>query len=641
MPRHINIIILLILAISGCEQLSNRVDSTTLECGEDFVANDNHWLRAESSSGILLTKNEFEVIRLGQESWQTQEISSKGCFRVPIESEWIVRSVINKESRLIDKTSSLEFGHHRLRLEPNRNDILKLACPMKAVNSKNLTFDQIFKIASEGATRLAVKYELHDANSKISIEANSWLLGNEALPLISSKIADGTYHLKFQIQDLRQDQIRNHECNVKLDNAPPEVDADRSHLTLDTTAGKSFFVIPRQEQLRFKSKVAEKDEVRVEYCFVPADETGVASTQACSLDKVRMAAVGEPISPSVNAGIWELHFSAVDTAGNRSEWQHITPLLYADSSTMQQIKLESRPDMVQTELTKVDGIFDILHKAFSNYSTWKSLVTDFERKKTEDAIASLFYAAHIGMNNYSQFISVGDRTTTMTMTPDGEKIFTGLLNGDIQVFDVSTKKLHSTLKGHWASPASYSLSPDNKMMVTGSFDRSIKIWDLEKNNLVTTISSTEGEFLRVALSPDKKNIVSSSWDRIVKIWSIDGTLQKTISKETDQNFHQDVIFALKISPDGKYFATGSWDRTVKLWDLATGTFLRKFTIDHTDGVNDIEFSRDSSLLISAGKDGQILVHNVADGSLQKKLASLSASVTSIDIRNKSAILRQS
>ncbi|WP_141731411.1 WD40 repeat domain-containing protein [Oligoflexus tunisiensis] len=631
MKQHVNIFFLLLLVMSGCRQLTNRVQPATLECGEDFVANGRPWFRVETSRGTLLVRNEFEVIGLTDGTWQLQEVSSKGCFRMPSQSEWIVRSVAHKESRLMTTVGIVDSGGHRLQLEPNTSDLLKLSCPTKTLNSAKLTFEQIFKVEGSASTRLGVNYELYDANSEIPILQSNWLLGSQSLPLISGHLEDGSYSLKFKIQDLRQDQIRDHECKVELDNTPPEADLDRSHLILDTTEGKDYFVIPRQEQLRFKMQTTTKDDVRVEYCFLPVDESVASRERVCEPDQIRTAAVGEPISPSMNSGTWELHFAAIDVAGNRSDWKQVTPILYADSSAMQQIKLESRSEMLQTEIGKVHGIFDVLHKAFSNYSLWKSLATEFERNKVKDAIISLFYAAHIGMNNYSQFISIAGRTNNMMMTPDGEKLIAGLYDGDIQVFDLRSKKRISTLKGHWASASSFSLSPDNKILVSGNFDQTIKVWDLEQTKLLSEIPCCQGEFLRIDLSPDKKFIVGSSWNKFVKIWSIDGVLQKSISSESEQNFHQDVIMDLKISPDGKYFATGSWDRTVKLWDLTSGAFVRKMETDHADGVNAIEFSHDSRFLISAAKDGQILVHNVADGTLHKRLASLSASVTSIDV----------
>jgi len=210
-------------------------------------------------------------------------------------------------------------------------------------------------------------------------------------------VPDGTYLAKVQVHDLRLDQTREHECKIQLDNTAPAVELDRSHLMSDKIDKQEYFVIRRQEQLRFKSNTPFPDQANAEYCFLPSKQDRAIVSGPCGPSAIRTVAMGEPISPSINIGTWELHFRGVDSAGNQAEWQRISPIVYADSATMQQILLESRSDMIQTEISKLDGIFDVLFKAFNNYSVWKNLNTEFEKSKTRQAITSLFYAAHIGM----------------------------------------------------------------------------------------------------------------------------------------------------------------------------------------------------------------------------------------------------
>ncbi len=630
MSRMIHVFVLSLFVQTACHKISNRVESKVLDCGEDFVDRGDPWFRAESSSGALLTRDEFELIETTHGANKSLEISSKGCFSLKPNSEWVLRSIKLRESKLFNSSALPAEDRHRIRLETNKNDDSALICPAAALNASDLTLGKFVKINDMSVTRLQLNFAVYDSSNNKLME-NNGLIENPSLSLAAPNLADGLYQLKFQVKDLRRDQSRDHACEVELDNTAPEIDVDQSHMTSSSMENQRIFVIPREEQLRFVAKAAEKNLIRVEYCFIPGQENKPASYQDCDPAKVKTAEVDEPISPSKNSGVWELHYSGIDIAGNRSNWKHLAPIVYADSASMQKIELESRPDMIQTEISKVTGIFDVLHKAFVNYKSWKNLATSFERSQSRNAILSLFYAAHIGMNNDSPFISLNGRTNNMIMSADGRQMIVGLYNGEIQVIDMETKKKTALLSGHGTAASSFSLSADNKILVSGSFDQTIKVWDLEAKVLLHTLPCCQGEFLRVAISPDKKYIVSTSWDKILKIWNFDGTLKKSISLDSNPDFHQDVIHATKISPDGKYLATGSWDRTVKLWDLATGDFVRKMQTDHGDGVNDIGFTYDSTQLISAGKDGQVLVHSVADGTLNKRLATLSASVTSIDV----------
>ncbi|CDY59680.1 BnaA05g36460D [Brassica napus] len=101
------------------------------------------------------------------------------------------------------------------------------------------------------------------------------------------------------------------------------------------------------------------------------------------------------------------------------------------------------------------------------------------------------------------------------------------------------------------------------------------------------------------------------------------------------HFVEDVV----LSSDGQFALSGSWDGELRLWDLATGASTRRF-VGHTKDVwnlancklrntlaghsgylNTVAVSPDGSLCASGGKDGAILLWDLAEG---KKLYSLEA-----------------
>ncbi len=81
------------------------------------------------------------------------------------------------------------------------------------------------------------------------------------------------------------------------------------------------------------------------------------------------------------------------------------------------------------------------------------------------------------------------------------------------------------------------------------------------------------------------------------------------------NGHSEAVLSVLFSPDGKHLASGSGDTTVRVWDMLTGISsfpssnsqeTPKHTLKgHVNWVQQIAWSPDCSLLVSAGMDSTI------------------------------------
>ena len=65
-------------------------------------------------------------------------------------------------------------------------------------------------------------------------------------------------------------------------------------------------------------------------------------------------------------------------------------------------------------------------------------------------------------------------------SPDNTVLLLSIIGGGIQLRDVVTGDLLTTLEGHSASPYVLSFSPDGKTLVSAGYDGSILLWDWEE-----------------------------------------------------------------------------------------------------------------------------------------------------------------
>lgn len=117
-----------------------------------------------------------------------------------------------------------------------------------------------------------------------------------------------------------------------------------------------------------------------------------------------------------------------------------------------------------------------------------------------------------------------------------------------------------------------------------------------------------------SFSADNRQIASGSMDKTIKIWNTVGQCKYTVQDDA----HTDWVSNVRFSPETKnpVLATASWDGTIKVWDSNTMTLKNTF-VGHTNAVTSLDFAQRSHYLASGGKDGNIMLWNVNEGSFLK------------------------
>ena len=198
-----------------------------------------------------------------------------------------------------------------------------------------------------------------------------------------------------------------------------------------------------------------------------------------------------------------------------------------------------------------------------------------------------------------------------------DKVAIGKADGKIQLWDVTTRKKLSTLRGHVDLPLqpldkpvqrifkkdrvlAVAFSPDGTRLASGSTDTTVRLWDTTGDTDSMTLQKHTGPTNVLAFSPDGKMLASGSTDKTVQLW--DTTTGEPLATLTG---HINGITALAFSPDGRTLVSGSTDGTIRFWQAATGDPVDTRITGHTQSIKAATFFQNSSTLVSAAFNGEI------------------------------------
>jgi WD40 repeat protein len=108
----------------------------------------------------------------------------------------------------------------------------------------------------------------------------------------------------------------------------------------------------------------------------------------------------------------------------------------------------------------------------------------------------------------------------MALTPDGQKLATGLWNASVKIWEINKAELLWDLKGHTESVHSLAITPDGKTVISGSWDKTIRCWNIDTGECVQVLSGHSEIINAVVTSPDGKHVISVSNDKTLRIWDI-------------------------------------------------------------------------------------------------------------------------
>ena len=179
-------------------------------------------------------------------------------------------------------------------------------------------------------------------------------------------------------------------------------------------------------------------------------------------------------------------------------------------------------------------------------------------------------------------------------SPNGTRVLTCAGDGSAKVWDTASGKAIGQPLKHDDMLDGGAFSPDGQLVATASRDYTAQISRIATGEPVGASLNHSAGVHNLVFTPDGTRLLTGARDGKARLWNV-----KDGSPATPPMSIGTGLVRARISPDGRLVATSG--TTARLWDARTGELLGA-QYRHDNWIQDVQFSADSSRLMTASED---------------------------------------
>ena len=221
--------------------------------------------------------------------------------------------------------------------------------------------------------------------------------------------------------------------------------------------------------------------------------------------------------------------------------------------------------------------------------------------------------------SYIRVWSLDNRVLTSSLDPPGLKPSSSrhLIGHSGPVYALSfSPSIATTSTQHTEETSNTATSEGQpRYLISSSADATIRLWSLDTWSNLVVYKGHQSPVWDVRFCPHGHYFVSCSADRTARLWSTPhiGSLRLFVGHDSD-------VECVAWHPNGAYVFTGSGcsDKSVRMWDVVRGNAVRLFT-GHIGNVTSMACSPNGQVVASGDDRGELLLWNLATGRLIKRM----------------------
>jgi len=157
-----------------------------------------------------------------------------------------------------------------------------------------------------------------------------------------------------------------------------------------------------------------------------------------------------------------------------------------------------------------------------------------------------------------------------------------------------------TIRGHKGWIRALAVTCDCRYIVSGADDKTARFWDCDSGALMHVLTGHRQAITGVDVSGCGLYLVTSSMDATVNLWDVRSGIQLA------NLFVGSAATCCKLSHDAGLILAGTLNSTLHIFDMRTLQELHVMRSQRL-GIRACIFSKDSTKVLSAGSDGQVMV----------------------------------